>query len=60
MKDDPVIDEIRRVRHQISAECGHDSKRLVEHYMELDKKLSKSGKYRFVSKPRPKREVVKA
>lgn len=59
MKDDPVIDEIRRVRHQISAECGHDSKRLVQHYMELDKKLRKSGKYRFVSKPRPKREVAK-
>ncbi len=58
MKDDPVIAEIRRVRHQISAACGHDSKRLVEHYLEFEKKLRKTGKYRFVSKPRPKREVA--
>lgn len=27
---DPVIDEIRRVRHQISESVGHDSKKLVE------------------------------
>jgi len=32
---DPVIDEIRKVRHEISARFGHDPKRLVEHYLEL-------------------------
>ena len=58
MKKDPVIDEIRRVRHQISAECGHDAKRLVEYYMKFEKEMRKTGKYRFVSKPRPKREVA--
>jgi len=38
MKDDPVIGEIRRVRHQISARVGHDVRRLGEHYMELERK----------------------
>jgi hypothetical protein len=32
---DPVIDEIREVRHQISARFGHDPKQLVAHYMNL-------------------------
>ena len=57
MKDDPVIAEIRRVRHEISAACGHDSKRLVEHYIEFEKKLRQAGKHRFVRKPHPKRDL---
>jgi len=32
---DPIIDQIREVRHRISAEFGHDPQRLVEHYMRL-------------------------
>lgn len=36
-KADPVIDEIRQVRHEISERFGHDPKRLVAHYMELQK-----------------------
>jgi hypothetical protein len=38
-KPDPVIDEIREVRHQISARFDHDPDRLVAHYMELQEKL---------------------
>jgi hypothetical protein len=38
MEPDPVIDEIRAVRHRISEEFGHDPKRLAEHYMELQKR----------------------
>jgi hypothetical protein len=34
-KPDPVIDEVREVRHQISARFGHDPARLVAYYMEL-------------------------
>lgn len=34
---DPVIDEIRQVRHEISAEFDHDPVRLVAYYMELQK-----------------------
>jgi hypothetical protein len=34
---DPVIDEIREVRHRISARFDHDPARLVAYYMELQK-----------------------
>ena len=35
---DPLIDEIREIRHRISAEHGHDPARLVAYYMGLQKK----------------------
>ena len=35
---DPVIDEIRAVRSRISAQFDHDPDKLVEHYMELQKR----------------------
>ena len=34
---DPVIDEIREVRHRISARFGHDPAQLVAFYMEMQK-----------------------
>jgi hypothetical protein len=34
---DPVIAEIREVRHRISARFDHDPARLVTYYMELQK-----------------------
>ena len=36
-QSDPVIDEIREVRHRISARFDHDPARLVAYYMELQK-----------------------
>lgn len=36
-QSDPVIDEIREVRHRISARFARDPARLVAHYMELQK-----------------------
>jgi hypothetical protein len=39
-ENDPTIDRIRQVRHQISAEFGHDPKRLVAFYANLEKELS--------------------
>ena len=38
MKRDIVIDEIRAVRHRISERFGHDTKALLDHYRELEKK----------------------
>ena len=35
--DDPVIDEIRAIRHRISDRVGHDPRRLVAYYIELQK-----------------------
>ena len=37
IEDDPVIDEIREVRHRISERFDHDPDRLVAYYMELQK-----------------------
>ena len=34
---DPVIDEIREVRHRISARFGHDPTQMVAFYMEMQK-----------------------
>jgi hypothetical protein len=36
---DPVIDEVREVRHRISERVGHDPARLVAYYMELQKQF---------------------
>ena len=33
--NDPVIDEVREVRHRISERFGHDPAKLVAYYMEL-------------------------
>ncbi len=38
LKDDVAIERVREVRHRISAEHGHDPKKLVDHYIELQKK----------------------
>ena len=36
-QSDPVIDEIREIRHRISARFDHDPARLVAYYMEQQK-----------------------
>jgi len=47
MKPQDPIEEIREVRRKISAEHGHDMKRLVKHYQEMEKdyqdRMIKSG-----------------
>ena len=51
MQPDPAIDEVREVRRKISAEFGHDPRRLMAHYVEYEKQLRREGKYRFVELP---------
>jgi hypothetical protein len=46
--EDP-IERIRRVRHEISAKCDHDPRKLVEHYMELQKRHAE----RLIVSPAP-------
>jgi len=48
MKDDPVIDRIRKARKAISERFSHDPKKLVNHYIELEKKRKKEKQYKFV------------
>jgi len=55
MEDDPIIDEIRRVRHRISEECGHDPKTLVGYFMKIqeaykDRLRKSAGDSRTVKK----------
>lgn len=35
MISDPTIARIREARHRISEKCGHDPKKLVEYYKQL-------------------------
>lgn len=47
MKADPVIDEIRKVRDEISRECGYEPRKLVSYYKSLQKKeFAARGKLR--------------
>ncbi len=36
---DPVLDEIRAIRHQISEQAGHDAASLVAYYLELQRQF---------------------
>ena len=40
MKRDEAIEDIRKVRHRISEQFNHDTKAIIRHYQELEKKLS--------------------
>lgn len=44
---DREINEIRRIRQEISAQFGHDVGRLVAHYQKIEKELRQSGEYKF-------------
>jgi hypothetical protein len=46
-KDDPTIKAVRDARHRISASVGHDPRKLVEHYRQLQKR----HRERLVSQP---------
>jgi hypothetical protein len=50
LPEDPILDEIRRVRHRISAQFDHDPFKLVEYYM----KLQEANQDRLI---RPSKEV---
>jgi hypothetical protein len=49
---DYEIDEIRRIRHKISAEHGHDLRKLAAHYRKLEEELRKSGQFKFADEHR--------
>ena len=44
------IDEIRRIRREISARFDHDVSKLVAYYQKLDEEFRKAG-YKFVDLP---------
>ena len=38
---DPVIDEIREIRHRISALCDHDPSKLVAYFQKIQEQYAK-------------------
>ncbi len=58
---DYEIDEIRRIRREISERFDHDIDKLIAHYQALEEEYRKSGKYKFVDPPdeKPKAEKSK-
>ena len=46
---DEEIRIIRRVRHEISAECGHDVDRVVAYYRRVQEEIKRSGRFRFAA-----------
>jgi len=44
---DYEIDQIRRIRHQISAENGHDLRKVAEYYRRIEDELRASRRFRF-------------
>ena len=54
------IDEIRRIRREISARFDHDARKLGEYYRKLEEEYRKSGKYKFVDPPDEKPEAAKS
>lgn len=47
---DDEISIIRRIRHEISEECGHDINKLVAYYKSVEDRLRREGKFRFARK----------
>ena len=54
---DHELDEIHRIRREISARFNHDVSKLVAHYKALDAELRKAG-YKFVDLPPEKPQAV--
>ena len=58
MKPDPTIESICEVRRQISASVGHDPRKLVEHYQQLQDRHRDRIVSRNVEDSKPKSEDV--
>lgn len=54
------LDEIHRIRREISARFDHDASKLGEYYRKLEEEYRKSGKYKFVDPPDEKPEPTKS
>ena len=45
--EDYEIDQIRRIRHQVSADNGHDLRKVAEYYRRIENELRESGQFKF-------------
>ncbi len=51
---DPVIDEIREIRHDISVQCGHDPAKLVAYFQ----RIQEQHRDRLITSPRLAMQAV--
>lgn len=49
---DYEIDQIRRIRHQISAEHGHDLRKVAEYYRTVENELRQARRFKFADEPK--------
>ncbi len=54
MWQDPIVEEIRKQRFKIEADCGNDFNKIFEKALEVQNKFAK----RLVSKPAEKNKTV--
>lgn len=52
MIDEEIV-EIRRIRHKISAQFGHDPRKLADYYRALEEKYRESGEFKFAQTENP-------
>jgi hypothetical protein len=50
METDPV-NEVRRIRRQISRECSDDPQKVFEYYLKHQRESKRTGWHRFVNTP---------
>ncbi len=41
MQKDPIVEEVRRIRHEIERECKGDPDRFFRHFLSLQKKAGR-------------------
>jgi hypothetical protein len=46
MQNDEIA-EVRKIRHEISEECGHDVRKLAAYFRRIEEELKTSGEFRF-------------
>jgi len=51
MKQDPLVEEVREARKEISRECGHDIWKLYARYEAVQKEMKAKGERQFISQP---------
>lgn len=56
MEQEPILKEIRRIRHEIEAECQNDPQKYYEHIQQIQKQYN-NRLVRF--KPRPALKLAK-
>ncbi len=57
MGQEPILKEIRRIRHETEAECQNDPQKYYEHTQQIQKQYS-NRLVRF--KPKPALKLIKA